>query len=594
MTGMNADMGQWLIWGLAGLTGLLVLFGMASWLRKNRATRIADTAEKASVSVSSAARETATTESVATKELKQGTSGSIASTDRHHSAGIITDRNGKRSGWGFWPWALLSLLLMGALAWLVWTTWGMNGMSAIKWIFFSLLGLGGLFAIMGFFQMIRRHPLVDEKRGSPRGLGFMTMITGLVLAGASWFVWQPKISALGGLSDKISAYQKEIGTYKNQLAGYDSKVTRFKNETTRLSAENGRLTGIISDLKSKLANAQADNKTIGELTSKISMLGQKNDRLGEEIARLREENKKLKGNISVNQTEGGEITRLNGVIARLNKNNADLNTENNRMKTVINTYKNDNEVQSAKIASLEAETAKIPALRAEIEKLKNRPPEIRTVTKTVTVPAPAPAAPATVVRKRATPLALIHKYNQDETKLRLTSRDYNMVKSPKVELVDGKRGHYYNIFLKNPASGKGYKFASASYSKIDNQGQFKQSLDRVISDIRGALDGKRNYQIYVRGKASAGRYHGKLAKGFEYTDIKVLEDKGGIYGPEFVDRHYGPDISNDDLPNLRGAYLQDYVSRNYKVAKPIILDGKVSKSKDPSKQAVALILYVED
>ena len=35
--------------------------------------------------------------------------------------------------------------------------------------------------------------------------------------------------------------------------------------------------------------------------------------------------------------------------------------------------------------------------------------------------------------------------------MRLTSGDYNMLKLPKAEMVNGKRGHYYNIALRNPA-----------------------------------------------------------------------------------------------------------------------------------------------
>ena len=285
---------------------------------------------------------------------------------------------------------------------------------------------------------------------------------------------------------------------------------------------------------------------------------------------MKAENTRLSGLLSSNRSDGDEISRLTATIARLNAEKKNQATENNRISALLGTYKNDSQVREAKIASLEAELA------AERNK-----------------PAPAPVT-RSLTKTRATPLSMIHKYNQDETKLRLTSGDYNIVKSPKVEMVSGKRGHYYNIFLKNPATGKGYRFASARYSAITNDAQFKQSLDRAISDIKGALDGKRNYQIYVQGKASAGRYRGKMEKGFDYSSMDVMENNDGTYGPGMVTRKYGPTISNDDLPNLRGAYLQDYVAKNYSVAKPIILDGKVSKSKDPSKQAVALILFVED
>jgi hypothetical protein len=150
--------------------------------------------------------------------------------------------------------------------------------------------------------------------------------------------------------------------------------------------------------------------------------------------------------------------------------------------------------------------------------------------------------------------------------------------------------------VKNPATGKGYKFASASYSQVTPQAAFKKSLDKAIANIKGALDGQRTYQFYVRGKASAGRYNGKLAKGYDYSTIKVLERPKGSksYQGDLVERKYGPKITNDDLPNLRAAYLQEYITKNYQVGEPIILDGKVSKSKEASKQAVSVMLFVED
>ncbi len=549
---MGMGMGHWLFWGLIGFVALMALMAMGSWLRRNKARYVDE----------------------------NGSAGSSPSSRTVTSpSAIITDVNGRTSSWGFWPWALISLLVLGVLAWVVWNTSLTSGAATLQWILWSLLGLAGLFSFLGLAQMTRRHPLVDEKRGSPRGLGFITLISGLVLGLASWFVWQPKVAGLAELQGQVDTQKFSISKLKKEntrLAGLlaasrknideierlKGVVARLNKDNKSLGAENTRLAGLVS-------KSRANEDEITRLKAVITRMTQGN-------ADLKAENNRLKALASSGQSNEDEIARLNGVIARLTKSNEDLGTENSRISGLIGTYKNDNQVLNAKIASLEAELAR----------LRNRP--------ATATPAPAPAPAAATVKKRPTPLALIHKYNQDETKLRLTSGDYNMVRSPKTEMVNGKRGHYYNIFLKNPATGKGYKFASASYSKIDNEGACKQSLDRAISDIRGALDGQRTYQIYVQGKASAGRYSGKMADGFDYSTIEVMENKGGIYGPELVQRHYGPTISNDDLPNLRGAFLQEFLAKNYKISKPLILDGKVSKSKDPSEQAVAVILFVED
>jgi len=603
---MNFGMGQWFLWGAVGMAAILSLFGITNWLRGNQ---------------------------------KRSVSGSAGNADGAIISGVVGSQ-AKKDGWGVGPWALISLLLAGVLGWLVWTTSGMSGMSAIKWIFTSLLGLGALFTAMGFFQMIRRHPLVDEKRGSPRGLGFLTMMTGLVLAGASWFVWQPKIASLGGLSDRVSGYETDISNYKSQITGFES------NETT-LRAENTRLGGVVSDLKKKLSLNMADADEISRLAAVVKGLNNKTEK-------LEDENNRLKGLVSSGTANKGEISRLKGVISGLktdvssldkdvttknteiarleesvaaqnteinrlkgvlNKNGASdnseitklngavssLTTENKRMNSLIGKYRNDSEVQNAKIASLEAdkvkleaEKAKIASLQtkveaqqAEIETLRNKPAEIKTVTKTITVPAPPTEAPLTA-------LQLLRKHGKKQPHFNLVNPDYRMTKIREEDLVNGKTGKYYRISLKSP-DGQGYKFASGKYNKITPSAPFKASLDRVIEDIKTSLDGRRTYQIYTRGKASAGYFHGRMDTANAYNDIELLRrGANGKYDDLRVNRHYENKLTNEDLPNLRGAYLQDYIARNYPETNPVILEGKVSKSKDPSKQTVDIILYVEE
>lgn len=536
--GMDAGMEQWLVWGGVGFAALLLLIGMGAWLRRNRKNNIVGGSDT----------------------MTDGDNGMAS-----HSSPIITNVNGKTASWGFFPWALISLLVLGALGWVVWTTSLASGAEAIKLILWTLLGLAGLFFFLGFAQMTRRHPLVDEKRGRPRGLGFITLISGLVLGLASWFVWQPKIADLSGLQVQVDKYvssTKLLKTENTRLTSLLAAKSKIEEEAARLKkdinrakannsvlvSENGRLKGLVSSSK---ANGDEINRLKGVVASLTKTNSEKEA-----------ENTRLNGLIG-NNTDGDEVARLNGVIARLTKTNTDITVENDRVKGLLGTYKNDNQVLSAKIE----------ALKAEISKLSK--------------------TSAPVGNGRTTPLDLINKYNQNETKLRLISDDYNMVKLGRIELVNGKQGSYYNIILRNPANGKGYQFESASYSKLTKERQFKQSLDRAISDIRGALEGKLNFQVYVEGKASARRYKGKLVKGFKYTDVKVMENNGGSFGPALIARHYGPKITNADLPNLRGAFLQAFLAKNYKINKPIILEGKVSKSKDVSKQAVAIMLFVE-
>ena len=528
--GMVMGMGHWVLWAVAGLIAIFALVSMIGWMRREKQQGITNLEE----------------EEQTLDEIISGSGSTTTHTVQSNAADEATYDATKHKGWGFWPWALISLLVLGGLAWVIWNSSMAPGAGAFQWILWALLPMAGVISLLGLAQMNRRHPLVDEKKGSPRGLGFLTLLSGLVLGLASWFIWQPQTAGLSSLQNNITELKAENDGLASKLTSRNTIIERLNGD-----AKKGALR--YADLEKDMGANDASNQG--------------------ELSRLKGVISGLRGRVSSSSANGDEIAKLNAQIGALSSEKENLTTENNRMNGLVGTYKNDSEVQGAKIA----------ALNAEIETLRNKP-------------APTPAEPTTrsIVKKRTTPLAMMHRYNQDETKLRLTSGDYNMVKMGNNELVNGKRGRYYTIALRNPADGKAYKFASASYSKIANDQQFKQSLDRVISDIRGAFDGKRHYQIYVQGKASAGRYNGKMADGFDYSNMTVMENKGGSYGPSTIGRQYGPKIGNDDLPNLRGAFLQEYVGKNYKVTMPVILDGKVSKSKKANKQAVALILYVED
>ncbi len=524
--GMIMGMGHWLLWIVIAIIAVSLLIAIIGWMRRTKEQSMANTQGRAETLASM------------TDDPMPASSGMSTNnhSDYHDQA--------KHKGWGFWRWAFLSLLFMGGLAWLVWNSSMAPGASAFKWVLWALLPMAGLISILGIAQMTRRHPLIDEKKGRPRGFGFLTLVSGLVLGLASWFVWQPKVASFDGMRNIVTSLQAKNDGFVSKIASRNTIIERLQGEV-----ETGALR--YAELEEDVDNNRSSNDG--------------------EISRLNGVISGLQGQLSSSETAGNDDTsKLTARIRILTSEKENTDVENGRVTGLLNAYRNDSEVQSAKIASLEAQMAEL-----------NNRPALEPTTRTI-------------VQKRTTPLAMMHRYNVDETKLRLTSSNYNMVKRGQSELVNGKRGRYYNIALRNPADGKAFKFASASYSEIVNDAAFKQSLDRVISDIRGTFDDKRKYQIYVQGKASAGRYNGKMADGFDYSNLKALKNLGGSYGPDLLEKTYGPAITNDDLPNLRGAYHQEYVGKNYNINKPIIIDGKVSKSKKANKQAVALILFVED
>ena len=548
MGGLFAVSG-WIMPGLLGMVAVAAVITIIQWMRRPD--------KKAIQNATNGLSEPTNTMTDTTDSQTGGTLEMTNRMTRNEHAGARPHGRG-----GFWLWSFISLLVLGALGWLIWNSSIATGFGAFKWILWSLLGIGGLLAIVGISTMTRRHPLVDEKRGSPRGLGFLTLISGLILGLASWFVWQPKIDSFSGMQDQISKFGDRENEMKTQTKGLASKLIS-RDTIIR------RLTGNVKDYEVEIAGLRKDNED--ELKFKNGVI----EGYQSEATSMKAENIRLKGLIGNNdnsaRSDDAEAGRLNAIIAGLKKGTANTNTENTRVRGLLGAYRNDSEVQSAKIAALEAENTT----------LRNRPAP-RRVTRSLTP------------TRRDSPLSLINQHNVNNGNLRLAAKDYTITKMRQTNLVRGKSGHYYRVVIKNAANGRGYKFASASYSKVEPEAQFMQSLTKAIGDIKRSLDGRRDFQIYVRGNASAGKYIGSVAPGYEYNDIMVLEQFRGRYDEELEEYVYGPRVTNKDLPNLRGAYLQELISKNYKVKKPIILNGKVSQSKDSSKQAVAIILYVED
>jgi uncharacterized protein YdcH (DUF465 family) len=428
-------------------------------------------------------------------------------------------------------------------------------------LFWGLIALALLLLALGMFQLARPHYNREGKRATRRFAGFMTILSGLLLGAFGLFAWIPTMAGYGEMKSKWAGFASRE---KKLTADY----SLLSGQISGLKAENARLKGM-------LESNQANNDEIARLKGVVARLTKTNGELDKENVRLR-------GLASSNNANDGEIMRLKGVIARMSKDNDEIKTENTRLKGLLsNKSANGDEINrlNGVIARLNnsnrQKDTEISSLKAALLKARKRP---------ATAAAPE------------SPLSLMHSARLKSTGLRLEGGNYDIVEDKNDEIVKGRKGHYYRIRLKNPASGKNYRFASGSYYQVQPQAAFKKSLDEAMANIKDALDGRRNYELFVRGKASGGRFNGKLDPNHDYSRIMVLPKPEGAksYDNIPVERTYGPKITNDDLPNLRAAFLQDYIAKNYNMKKPTIVDGKVSKSKDASKQAVSVMLFVED
>jgi hypothetical protein len=175
----------------------------------------------------------------------------------------------------------------------------------------------------------------------------------------------------------------------------------------------------------------------------------------------------------------------------------------------------------------------------------------------------------------------------------VTTTHYTVSPTTDTEMVEGKRGRYYLIDLKNAANGAGYRFDGGRYVMTQNLPQFKQSIDTLVQDILSKIDGKASFDLMVRGRADAQPMKGKLPPARAVKVISYLPSSGtNTYKSNVAQEKILGAIKNDNLPNLRASYLSDLVAQTYPAKRPVILQGFVSPQLNADERNAQLILYV--
>lgn len=183
---------------------------------------------------------------------------------------------------------------------------------------------------------------------------------------------------------------------------------------------------------------------------------------------------------------------------------------------------------------------------------------------------------------------------KDQMSTRLETKNYDVELYPERELVGGRQGKYYVIDLKDAANGIRYYFEGGKYSLARGNAEFRSSLNAFIADVLKKIDGKVRYDLFVRGSADAKPYQGRMERGLEYPSIALLRHAGNDrYASQPSELQLASTIKNEDLPNLRAAFMRDVVAENYPVKRPMVLEGAVSAKPNDRDRNVELILFVD-
>ena len=183
---------------------------------------------------------------------------------------------------------------------------------------------------------------------------------------------------------------------------------------------------------------------------------------------------------------------------------------------------------------------------------------------------------------------------RDKMAGRIETDSYSVELYPDKEVVHGHAGRYYAIDMKDAKSGVRFQFDGGKYTLSRSSAEFRSALSTFVGDIMQKLHGNVRYDLYVRGSADRVPYRGRLEPGFEFARVRYMKAAGaGKYLGEFTERRIEAEISNDDLPQLRAAFLQSVVSDVYPTKPPQILEGSVSPEANIRDRNVELLLFVD-
>jgi hypothetical protein len=176
------------------------------------------------------------------------------------------------------------------------------------------------------------------------------------------------------------------------------------------------------------------------------------------------------------------------------------------------------------------------------------------------------------------------------------TREFWITREPGHDVVYGDSGTFYLIDLRDRQADASIYFDPGKYNKDRLSQAYREALDSLKAKVLHPLDSLTvPYRLYVVGTADTldaedpllGAVLGDLP-----DRITFLEKNPGRPGQWLLDARDAPtprEYDNDDLPNLRGAFLQQLVKgMNCDVT---LLEGSVIESNNPMDRRALLYLY---
>ena len=181
---------------------------------------------------------------------------------------------------------------------------------------------------------------------------------------------------------------------------------------------------------------------------------------------------------------------------------------------------------------------------------------------------------------------------------------WNAVFHPDNEVVEGEKGRYFEVQLKDANKNVKLLFGPGEYfiSKSDFRKKYGSTIGAFVTEALHTMNkgDQQKIKLFIQGSADISgqaTFSGKLNDQFLYEDITVLSqkaDKERFSNTPINKKTPKTNFRNTHLPDLRAEYLKEMIKVYSKKFDPIVLEGVVKGLNDKEERNAIIYLFIPE
>ncbi|MGO9171523.1 MAG: hypothetical protein ACLP7P_06120 [Rhodomicrobium sp.] len=176
-----------------------------------------------------------------------------------------------------------------------------------------------------------------------------------------------------------------------------------------------------------------------------------------------------------------------------------------------------------------------------------------------------------------------------------SSRQLDIQKLESRELVEGEIGDYYLIGLKEAKTGSPLTFPAASFVFGEKADELHSAMDELRTAVLQRIPANWRYRVFVRGQADGGSFKEPIGdESFRSLEFLPPSDASGTsYHLKPVRKRLDREFENEDLPNLRAAFIARSLRETFKGEAPVLLGNSPQPGANKANRRADIILLVK-